>query len=72
MVSFTLDLPPEITADEARLLLALKLIETHRISLGKAAEIAGYSKAAFMEVASKHGMPVFDYAPGDLERELSL
>ena len=70
MVSLQLDLPPDITADEARLLLALKLYEEHRISLGKAAEIAGYSKRAFMELAGKHGVAIFDYAPGDLEREL--
>lgn len=69
MLSLTIDLPPEITADEARLLLALKLFETHRVSIGKAAQIAGYSKTAFMEVASKHGVPVFDYPPGELERE---
>jgi predicted HTH domain antitoxin len=72
MATLTLSLPDEITADEARLLLALKLFELHRISIGRAAEIAGYSKAAFMEVASKHGVPVFDYPPGDLERELAL
>ena len=71
MVSLTLDLPPEITAEEVALLLAVKLFETHRVSLGKAAQIAGYTKAAFMEVASRHGIPVFDYPAGDLERELS-
>ena len=72
MFSLTLDLPPDITADEARLLLALKLFETHRVSIGKAAEIAGFSKAAFMEIAGKYGVAVFDYPPGDLERELSM
>lgn len=72
MVSISLDLLPEITADEARLLLALKLFETHRVSLGKAAEIAGYSKSAFMEVAGKYGVAIFDYPPGDLDREVGL
>lgn len=72
MPSITLNLPPDISAEEALLLLALKLYEEHRISLGKAAEIAGYSKAAFMEIAGKHGVPVFDYPPGELERETKL
>lgn len=72
MVSITLDLPPEITPEEARLLLALKLLETKRVSIGTAARVAGYSKAAFMEIASKNGVAVFDYPPGDLERELDL
>lgn len=72
MVSLTLALPEEISADEARLLLALKLFELHRVSTGRAAEIAGYSKTAFMEIAGKYGVPIFDYPPGDLERELAL
>lgn len=72
MLSLNLDLPPDISADEARLLLALKLYETHRVSLGKAAEIAGYTKPTFMEIAGKYGIPVLDYPPGDLEREITL
>lgn len=72
MIHLTLDLPPDITPDEARLMLALKLFDEHRVSMGKAAEIAGYSKPAFMEIAGKHGVPVFDYPEGDLEREMNL
>lgn len=72
MLSISLDLPPEITSDEVRLLLALKLFETHRVSMGKAAEIAGYSKPAFMEIAGKYGVAVFDYPEGDLEKEMGL
>jgi len=72
MPTLTVNLPPDITDEEACLMLALRLLQEHRVSLGKAAEIAGYSKPAFMEVASKHGVAVFDYPPGDLERELAL
>ena len=72
MVSLTLALPDEISADEARLLLALKLFELHRISTGKAAEMAGFSKATFLEIIGKYGVPVFDYPAGELERELAL
>ncbi len=72
MLSLPIDLPPDISVEEARLLLALKLYEEHRVSLGKAAEIAGYSKVAFMEVAGKHGVAVLDYPPGEVEREANL
>ena len=72
MLSLTLDLPPDITEHEARLMLSLRLFEEHRISIGKAAEIAGFSKAAFMEVAGQHGIAVFDYPEGDLPWEMSL
>ena len=72
VLTVKLDLPPEIGEDEVRLLVALRLLEEHQVSLGKAAEIAGYSKPAFMEIASKRGVAIIDYPPGDLERELSL
>jgi predicted HTH domain antitoxin len=42
MSIFKLELPPEVTAEEARLLLAIKLYETHKLSLGQAAQVAGY------------------------------
>lgn len=42
------------------------------MSLGKTAEIAGYSKTAFGEVAAKHSVAVLNYPDGDLEQELAL
>jgi predicted HTH domain antitoxin len=48
------------------------LWETRRLSLGKAAQLAGYSKRAFMEILGKHGVAVFQYPPEDLEREANL
>ncbi len=70
MACLNVHLPDDITAEEARLLLAIKLFELHRISLGRAAELAGFSKATFMELCGKQGVPVFDYPPGELEREV--
>ena len=70
MSQFTVDLPSHISSDEARLLLSMKLYEDQRISLGKAAEIAGYSKRAFMDVLSRKGIPVINISPDDLDREL--
>lgn len=67
-----LTLPDDVTAEEARLFLALKLFDLHHVTLGRAAEIAGYSKAAFMEVSGKFGVAVYDHPPGDLDEELEL
>jgi predicted HTH domain antitoxin len=39
-----------IKEDELKLLLAIKLLEDDTVSLGKAAEIAGYSEKTFVEV----------------------
>lgn len=71
-VELTLDLPSNMTKDEAQTLLAVKLFETERVSLGQAARIAGYSKRAFIEILGKHGIPVINYSPDELREELGL
>lgn len=70
MSQLTIDLPSHVPSDEARLLLSIKLYEDERVSLGKAAEMAGYSKRAFMDVLSRKGIPVINISPEDLDREL--
>ena len=72
MGELRVELPPEVPAEEARLLLMVKLFETGRLSLGQAARLAGYSKRAFMELLGKHGVPVFDYPAEELREEASL
>jgi predicted HTH domain antitoxin len=71
-VELTLELPPSLTKDETQTLLAIKLYETGHLSLGQAAELAGYSKRAFLEVLGHHQVPVFNYSPEDLRKELGL
>ncbi|MCX7048740.1 MAG: UPF0175 family protein [Candidatus Sumerlaeota bacterium] len=72
MSTLCIELPPEIEVNEANLLLAIKLWETKKLSLGQAAKVAGYSKRAFMEILGKYGIPVFAYPAEDLEREMNL
>lgn len=69
MAELRIELPPEVTVEEARLLLMAKLFETGRLSLGQAAEGTGYSKRAFMEVLGKLGVSTLDYPPEGLEEE---
>jgi len=64
-----LDLPPEVTEEEARFLLAIKLYEMGKLSLGQAAKLAGYSKRTFLELLGRHGVPVFAYSPKELQEE---
>ena len=71
-VEMTLDLPTSVTKDEAQTLLAVKLYETGRASLGQAARLAGYSKRAFIEILGKYKVPVINYSPDDLREELGL
>jgi predicted HTH domain antitoxin len=72
MTQLTIDLPPSISTDEAKLLLAAKLYEVGKLSLGKAANLAGYSKSTFIELISKMGIPVVNYPADDLEQEIAL
>ena len=45
-----------IKEDELKLLLAIKLLEDGAVSLGKAAEITGYTEKAFVEVLMHRGV----------------
>ena len=53
-----------------KVLLAIKLYESEKVSLGQAAKIAGFTKRAFMEILGRHRIPVFRYSPEDLRQEL--
>ncbi|MFA0731265.1 MAG: hypothetical protein LKKZDAJK_000041 [Candidatus Fervidibacter sp.] len=64
------ELPPEVSEEEARLLLAIKLYETGKITLGQAAKMAGYSKRAFIELLGHYGVPVVAYPPEELREEV--
>ncbi|NEP62174.1 MAG: UPF0175 family protein [Symploca sp. SIO2G7] len=68
----TIELPIDVTPQEAKFLFAAKLFETGKLSLGQAAELSEYSKPTFMELLGKIGIPVFDYSPEDLEQEMNL
>jgi len=59
----------KIKEDELKLLLAIKLLEDGTVSLGKAAEIAGYSEKAFVEVLLHRGVSPIKYPELDLDRE---
>ncbi len=72
MSQLKVDLPPEVSADEARVLLAMKLFETGRLSLGQAAKMADYSKQGFLEILAKAGIPVFDYPASELKDEIGV
>ncbi|MEM7582794.1 MAG: UPF0175 family protein [Acidobacteriota bacterium] len=66
------ELPTGLAVDEAKTLLAVKLYEEERISLGQAAKMSGFSKRAFMEILGQHRIPIFRYSPEDLRNELGM
>jgi predicted HTH domain antitoxin len=61
---------PEEFEAEARLLLALKLYETKKLSTGLAAQLAGVPRVTFMFMLGQHGLSPFGEAPDELEEDL--
>ena len=77
MHTLTIEYPPEVLwalqkepdefAHEARLLLALKLYETGKLSTGLAAQLAGVSRVTFFYLLGEHGLSPFGETPEELE-----
>lgn len=55
---------------ELRVLLAIKLFELKRVSVGRAAEIAGMGKIAFLDELGRAGVPVINFGEDQIEQEL--
>ncbi len=67
-----ISIPSTLSQEETKLLLAVKLYEVGRVSLGQAANLAGFSKRAFMEILGRHQVPVFNYSADELREEIGL
>ncbi len=61
----------EINEDDISMLIAAKLYEDAKISAGEAAEIAGLSKRAFIELLGRYGVSVFSSSVSDLYEDIS-
>jgi predicted HTH domain antitoxin len=59
-----------IKEEDAKLLLVIKLFEEKIISLGRAAELTGYSEKAFSEILLNKGISPIQYLDTDLNEEL--
>ena len=61
---------PEEFAQELRLAAAIKWYELERISQGKAAEVAGLSRAAFIDALGRYGVSVIQTKPEELGKDV--
>lgn len=61
---------PEQIEGDLRVLLATKLFEVRRLSLGKAAELAGLSKIRFLDELGRSGVPVINLDDDQINDEL--
>ncbi len=72
MKKLTLEVPDSLDIDnkEAAMLIAAKLYEQGRLSLGQAAEVAGLNKRTFAELLGRYGVSLFNYSPKELSRDV--
>ena len=61
----------EALEQELRFLLATKLFELRRVSLGKAAQLCSMSKVSFMDEIGRMGMPVINLDDDQIQDELN-
>ena len=68
MKTLTLNIPDALELDnkEVAMLIAARLYELGKLSLGQAAELAGYTKRTFIELLGKYDVSVMNYPASDL------
>lgn len=73
MKTLTIQLPDGLDLDvlDAKMMLASKLYEKGKLSLGQAAEFSGLSKLAFMELLGNYDVSVINYPLSDLDKDIS-
>lgn len=72
MKTLTINIPETVEIDEreAKIILAAKLYEKGSLSLGQAADLAGYSKRTFMELLGNYEVSIFNYSDKELEADI--
>ena len=73
MKVLTLNIPDSLDLDnmQVAMLVASRLYEQGKLSLGQAAELAGLTKRAFAELLSSHNVSIFNYPASELPRDIA-
>jgi len=60
----------ELNEKETKLLIASRLYEQGKLSLGEGAELAGVSKRTFIELLGHYDVSVFNYSVQELKGDI--
>ena len=73
MRTITLNMPDSLSMEnrEVAMLVASRLYEQAKLSLGQAAEVAGLSKRVFAELLGSYNVSIFNYPASDLSRDVA-
>lgn len=68
-----LNIPENVDVDaiDLAMMVASRLYEQGKLSLGQAAEVAGLTKRAFAELLGKFKVSIFNYPESDLSRDVT-
>lgn len=61
----------DLSQQEAVTALAAQLYDMGKLSLGQAAELAGYTKSTFMELLAGYGVSIFNFPADELDNDIA-
>jgi predicted HTH domain antitoxin len=73
MKTLTINIPDTLDFDnkDLTMILASRLYEQGKLSLGQAAEMANLSKRTFAELLGKYNVSIFNYPASDISRDVA-
>ena len=73
MKTLTVNVPDTLDVDEkdVAMLIATRLYEQGKLSLGQAAEVAGFTKRTFAELLGSYNVSIFNYPASDLSKDVA-
>ncbi len=73
MKTLTINLPDTLEMDNRELLMivAARLYEQGKLSLGQAAEVAGLTKRTFAELLGSYNVSIFNFPASDLSKDVA-
>jgi predicted HTH domain antitoxin len=73
MKTLTINIPDTLEVDDRELamIVATRLYEQGRLSLGQAAEVAGLTKRTFAELLGSYNVSIFNFPASDLSKDVA-